>query len=429
MISKINLKDSSFLVYGLGLTGKSVINFFNKNNFKNYQVWDDKDKYLFKKRRTNNLTNTLKKVDFIILSPGVSLKKSKNKHKLKKYKNKIITDIDLFYLFKKNFRSVVVTGTNGKSTTCKIINHILKKNKIKSFVGGNIGKPILNLSLKKKDIWLIIEASSFQLAYSKFICPDYALLMNITNDHIDWHGNMKNYINSKFKIFKNQNKKQFALIHKDFVNQYKKRNLHGRLVIPKTNGYKKLKTKLKNHYLKSDINDENMSYVYELSKLLKISEKSFLESLKSFTGLPHRYEVFLKKKNCTFINDSKATSFQSTKFALNNTKNVFWIVGGLPKKNDKIKLKNLSKNIVKSYIIGKSINFFKKQIQKNTPYYVAKNLKNSLIQILKDIKFMKREKNTILFSPASASYDQYLNFEKRGEEFKRLCKFYARKYL
>ena len=428
MISKINLRDSSFLVYGLGLTGKSVINFFNKNNFKNYQVWDDKDKYLFKKRRTNNLTNTLKKVDFIILSPGVSLKKSKNKHKLKKYKNKIITDIDLFYLFKKNFRSVVVTGTNGKSTTCKIINHILKKNKIKSFVGGNIGKPILNFSLKK-DIWLIIEASSFQLAYSKFICPDYALLMNITNDHIDWHGNMKNYINSKFKIFKNQNKNQFALIHKDFVNQYKKRNLHGRLVIPKTNGYKKLKTKLKNHYLKSDINDENMSYVYELSKLLKISEKSFLKSLKSFTGLPHRYEIFLKKKNCIFINDSKATSFQSTKFALNNTKNVFWIVGGLPKKNDKIKLKNLSKNIVKSYIIGKSINFFKKQIQKNTPYYVAKNLKNSLIQILKDIKFMKREKNTILFSPASASYDQYLNFEKRGEDFKRLCKLYARKYL
>ncbi len=428
MISKINLKDSSFLVYGLGLTGKSVINFFNKNNFTNYQVWDDKDKYLFKKRRTNNLTNTLKKVDFIILSPGVSLKKSKNKHKLKKYKNKIITDIDLFYLFKKNFRSVVVTGTNGKSTTCKIINHILKKNKIKSFVGGNIGKPILNFSLKK-DIWLIIEASSFQLAYSKFICPDYALLMNITNDHIDWHGNMKNYINSKFKIFKNQNKNQFALIHKDFVNQYKKRNLHGRLVIPKTNGYKKLKTKLKNHYLKSDINDENMSYVYELSKLLKISEKSFLKSLKSFTGLPHRYEVFLKKKNCTFINDSKATSFQSTKFALNNTKNVFWIVGGLPKKNDRIKLKNLSQNIVKSYIIGKSINFFKKQIQKNTPYYEAKNLKKSLIQIIKDIKFMKRKKNTILFSPASASYDQYLNFEKRGEEFKRLCKFYARKYL
>ena len=88
-------------------------------------MWDDKKKYYLKEEQ--NLTNTLKKVDFIILSPGVSLNKSKNKHKLIKYKNKIITDIDLFYLFKKNFRSIVVTGTNGKSTTCKLINHILKK--------------------------------------------------------------------------------------------------------------------------------------------------------------------------------------------------------------------------------------------------------------------------------------------------------------
>ena len=107
-----------------------------------------------------------------------------------------------------------------------------------------------------------------------------------------------------------------------------------------------------------------MSYVFELSKLLKISKKSFVESLSSFSGLPHRYEIFLKKKNCTFINDSKATSFQSTKYALENSKNIFWIVGGLPKKNDKIILGNLRKNIVKSYIIGKNMQFFKKQLKK-----------------------------------------------------------------
>ena len=428
MISKINLKDSSFLVYGLGLTGKSVINFFNKNNFKNYQVWDDKKKYLFKKRRTNDLTNTLKKVDFIILSPGVSLNKSKNKHKLIKYKNKIITDIDLFYLFKKNFRSIVVTGTNGKSTTCKLINHILKKNKMKSFVGGNIGKPILNFSLKK-DFWLIVEASSFQLAYSKFIRPDYALLINITNDHIDWHGNMKNYINSKFKIFKNQNKNQFSLIHKDFVNLYKKRNLLGRLIIPKTSRYKKLKTKFKNYYLKSDINDENMSYVYELSKLLKISEKSFIKSLKSFSGLPHRYEVFLEKKNCTFINDSKATSFQSTKFALNNTKNIFWIVGGLPKKNDKFNFNGFKNNIIKSYIIGKNINFFKNQLKNNIKYEVTNNIENSIKKILKDTSTFEKKNITVLLSPASASFDQFNNFENRGEKFKKISKYYVQKYI
>ena len=151
--------------------------------------------------------------------------------------------------------------------------------------------------------------------------------------------------------------------------------------------------------------------------------------MSSFSGLPHRYEIFLKKKNCTFINDSKATSFQSTKYALENSKNIFWIVGGLPKKNDKIVLSNLRKNIVKSYIIGKNMQFYKKQLKKKLIYFEAKNLKKSIIQILKDIKIFKKKNNTILLSPASASYDQYLNFEKRGEEFKKLCRFYARKII
>ena len=206
MTSASNLKELTFLVYGLGLTGQSVVKFFNKNKIKDYQVWDDHKKNLYKNKRSNNLDKTIKDVNYIILSPGISFNQSKNSKKLIKYTNKIITDIDLIFLLKKNFKSIVVTGTNGKSTTCKIIHHILKKNKFKPLLGGNIGTPILNLNIKKKN-FLVIEASSFQLAYSKFICPDYAMLLNITNDHLDWHGNMNNYVNSKFKIFKLQKKK------------------------------------------------------------------------------------------------------------------------------------------------------------------------------------------------------------------------------
>ncbi len=428
MVSSKNFKELSFLVYGLGLTGQSVVNFFQKNKISKYQVWDDKNKKLYKNKRAINLDNTLKTVNYIILSPGVSLYKTKYKEKLSKYKKKIITDIDLIFLLKKFNKSIVVTGTNGKSTTCKIIEHVLKKNKFKTLLGGNIGTPILNLNLKK-NYFLIIEASSFQLAHSKFIRPDYALLLNITNDHLDWHGNMKNYINSKFKIFKFQKKNQYSIINNKFKSTFKKKNLLGRLIIPKYHNYHKLKLKIKNSYLNSNMNDENMPFVFELSKLLKIKINPFLKSLKSFRGLPHRYEIFLQKKNCTFINDSKATSFQSAKYALKNTKNIFWILGGLPKKNDIFNFKNIKKNIIKSYIIGENINFFEKQLKKKIDYKVSKYLNTSIKHVLKDVKQFKNSKNQILFSPAAASFDQFKNFEKRGEKFKKLSKFYARKFI
>tara|TARA_B100000963_G_scaffold347580_1_gene354090 strand:- start:19500 stop:20780 length:1281 start_codon:yes stop_codon:yes gene_type:complete len=426
MVPITNFKKLSFLVYGLGLTGRSVVNFFKKNNIKNYEVWDDKNKNLYKERRPSNLNEALKKVDYIVLSPGVNIKKIKNK--LPKYKKKIITDIDLIFLVKNFYKSIVVTGTNGKSTTCKIIAHLLKKNGFKIVIGGNIGTPVLDLKVNK-NAFLIIEVSSFQLAYSKNICPDYAMLLNITNDHLDWHGNMKNYKDSKFKIFELQNRNQYSFVNKKLKKEYKKRNFLGKLIIPEIKKYKKTKFKMKNSYLKSEINDENMSYVFELSKILKIDKNDFLESLKTCEGLPHRYEIFYKKNNCTFINDSKATSFQATKFALKNSKNIYWIVGGLPKKNDKIILSNLKKNIVKAYIIGKNISFFNNQLKNQIKCYTAKNLKKSIIKIFSDIKIYNKKYNIILFSPASASFDQFLNFEKRGEKFKELIKFYGRKYI
>ena len=425
MLSTSNLKELSFLVYGLGLSGQSVVRFFKKKNIKNFEVWDDNQKKLFKKKRAKNLNKTLKNVDFIVLSPGISFIEKK---KLIKFKKKIITDIDFLFLTNKDFKSIVVTGTNGKSTTCKLISHLLKKNKFEVLIGGNIGTPILDLKIKKNS-YVIIEASSFQLFHSKFIHPDYAFLLNITNDHLDWHGNMSNYINSKLKIFMLQEKRQFALVNKKLKKIFKKRNFVSKLVIPKEKNYKKIKHKIKNHYLKLSINDENMSFAYAFSKLLKISNKSFIAAINSFVGLSHRYEIFLKRKNIVFINDSKATSFESTKFALLNSKNVYWILGGLPKKNDKIVLSGIRKNIIKSYLIGKNTRFFKKQIQNKINFSTTNDLKKTLIEIFKDIKLSSLKDSIILLSPAAASYDQFMNFEKRGEEFKKLSKFYARKLI
>ncbi len=426
MANSFNLKKRSFLIYGLGSTGLSVIKYFKKNRIHNYSVWDDdknlRTKYALKKN--SKLKDLLRKVDYIVLSPGISLKNTKNKRILIKYKKKIITDIDLLYITNKKFTSIVVTGTNGKSTTCEIIYHLLKKNKFKVGLGGNIGTPILDIKFSNNH-FLIIEASSYQLSHSKFIKPDYALILNITNDHLDWHGSFESYVQSKFKIFNLQRKKNFAILNKKLIGIFKKKKYSSKLISPSINHFKKIKLKITNEYLRSQANDENMKFVFTLARLLKINQKTFIKSMNSFVGLQHRFEIFLKKRNITFINDSKATSFQATKSALSSKKNIYWILGGLPKQRDKIDLRGIKKNIIRSYIIGSKINFFKKQLKNKIKFTVSKNIKNALIKILKDVNYSKNIKNTILFSPGAASFDQFKNFEERGKEFKRLCRRYA----
>ena len=160
--------------------------------------------------------------------------------------------------------------------------------------------------------------------------------------------------------------------------------------------------------------------------MFNIKKKFFLSSLKSFKGLPHRHEFFLKIGNHTFINDSKATSFESTKYALQSNENIIWITGGQPKKNDKININRFKKKIIKAYIIGKHSNFFKKQIRNKIKYEIVKNLKIAVYKVLKSLK--KEKKTTILFSPASASYDQFKNFVERGEKFKKLVKQNVKKF-
>jgi len=425
MVQIQELKERSFLIYGLGVTGLSVIKFFNKNKIKNFKIWDDKQKNLFKNYKAKNLTQTLNQVDYIVLSPGISLINNK---KLKKFKNKIITDIDLFYLTKKKSKTIVVTGTNGKSTTCKILAHVLQKNKFRFSLGGNIGNPILDVN-KTENNYVIIEASSFQLSHSKFICPDYAFFLNLSNDHLDWHATRNNYLESKLKIFRLQTKNNIAFINKQFKKIFIHKKFLNRFIIPSNKDYKKIKLKINNKYITSGINDENMSFVYAFANLLGVRDKSFISSINTFKGLPHRFEIFLKKNKITFINDSKATSFKAAQSALSSVKNIYWILGGLPKKGDKIKLGKLKKNIIKCYLIGKNISFFKNQIRNKINFSITRNLKNSIIKIFKDIKIEKKIDKTILLSPAAASFDQFTTFEKRGEEFKNLCIKYARKFI
>ena len=277
-MSRFNLlSKKSFAVYGMGTTGKSVVKFLAKQKVRKILKWDDNKDYRKKQKISENLKKfkkEIKYVDFIIVSPGINLnKKNTIKKIILNYSKKIISDLDLFYLAYPKTKSIMVTGTNGKSTTCKIIEHVLKKNKFEVKLGGNIGKPILDFVPNKKTIF-VIEASSFQLAYSKFIKPNYALMLNISNDHLDWHITMNNYLRAKLKIFENQGVKDFGFVNeKKILNKHLRQKNNIKTVSLKS--YKKIKNKINNNYLNSKTNDLNMSFVFKLSKILRIKKKKF----------------------------------------------------------------------------------------------------------------------------------------------------------
>ena len=424
MRESFNFKDKSFAVYGLGITGNSVVNFLSKNGAYKIHAWDD---YLIKSNLylKNRFITGLNTVDYIVMSPGINILKSKFKKTLLKNKKKIITDLDLFFLKNKVQKSIVITGTNGKSTTCSLIHHILKKNRIKNKLVGNIGKPVLDEKFKKKEIY-IIEASSFQLEYSKFIKPYCAAILNISQDHLDWHGSKKKYIKSKIKIFNNQTKQDIAFLNNlNLKILYKKNNFLGKLKYIKNNSIKISDSQ--NPYLQLESNKNNVKFAYYISKIFNVNKKAFFKSLKSFKGLAHRHEIFLKFDNYTFINDSKATSFESTKYALRSNDNILWITGGLPKKNDKINVDEFKKKIIKVFIIGNHTKFFVKHINKKIKFEIAYNLQTAVNKVFKFLK--NKKKLTILFSPASASYDQFKNFVDRGDKFKLLVNQYAKKFI
>lgn len=423
------IKENSFAIYGLGLSGNSTFKFLKKKNVKDIYTWDDK-KNKINKKKVLLFKKILDKVDYIVISPGINIQKTKFKLKLFKNKKKIITDLDLFYMQNIPVKSIVITGTNGKSTACKLTEHIFKTNRSNVQLGGNIGKPILDLKIKRNSV-VIIEASSFQLSYTRFIKPTLAAILNITSDHLDWHKTIENYKNSKFKIFSKQDSNDVAILNnKTLIKIFRKRNYLSKLKIVKRNIFNSSITKkIINDYLLTEPNFENLQFVNQISKIFKIKNKIFLKAVNTFRGLPHRHEVFLKKKNVTFINDSKATSFESTKYALKKNKNIYWILGGLPKIKDKFDFQGTNLNIIKSFIIGKKSNYFQNQIAKKIKYKISFNLTNAIKDIFKELILNRKKKITVLFSPASASYDQFDNFADRGNQFKKITKIYAKKFL
>ena len=295
-----------------------------------------------------------------------------------------------------------VTGTNGKSSFCNVLNNLTKKNNIKSKILGNFGNPILSENISQNE-YCILELSSYQLDYSKYIKLDAACILNISPDHLDRHETMANYKKIKLKIFNFLKSTGTGFYQKKSFPNFKKK--------------------------------KNIKYFNSVNKGLiqKILNRNILVSKVDLkiNKLPHRYEKFYKINNFKFINDSKSTNFDSTRYALKMTSNSILILGGLLKKGDNFLLKDLQRKIVQIYIFGSFISPLKESLKKqNLKFKYFKNLKKLLKFILmNDFKKLENKKKdyNVLFSPGAASFDQFENFEQRGRQFKKYVnKFFKR---
>ena len=431
-------------VYGISKSGLAVIKLLKKQD-KNFECWDDnkKTRYLLKKKFKNlnlipiNKIN-LKNYNNIYVTPGISINDKKFS---KAEKSKLKRDLNLYYENITTEKIIAITGTNGKSTTTKLIGDIIKKSSKKVFVGGNIGEPLCNSILQKKLFFYhVVELSSFQLETIKNFEPKISIILNLAQDHLDRYENFTQYVEAKKNILKiNSNNINLISIDDKFSKKiFNDINIKNKISfslhnsnadIYYENGFivDKYFSKFKKHKLQNisldlsqTYNIQNMLAAYAVCKYLRIPIKFFNESIKNFKGLPFRSSIILNTKSKLIINNSKATNVASALFTLENKKNIFLLLGGIAKKGDEfekfIKFKN---DIKKIYIYGKSRLLIKKQMKLNSISEVYENLEGAFNNLWKHLERFDG-KATVIFAPACASFDQFENFEKRGDFFNKL---------
>ncbi len=433
-----------FLVYGLQKSGTSIIKFLKKKQ-QDFKIWDDNEivrnnlEYEIHNKIFHNPTiYNLDKFKKIFVSPGISLRQKKFQFKNKL--SKLNRDLNLYISNTHNKKIIAITGTNGKSTTTKLIGDILKKYKIKTFVGGNIGEPLCNSLISNQNFkYHVIELSSFQLETVKNLNTKISIITNLASDHLDRYNNIDDYISQKKNIITKTGTNLFSIDDKYSKKIFLQKGIKNKIsfsILDKSadvymgdtyilDNYFKKSKKLVIENISKDFeghfNNQNILIAYICCKLLKLPENIFINVVKNFRGLPYRSSVIFKNKNLKIINNSKSTNISSTINSIKNYNNIYLIMGGIAKEKNFDILSIYKEKISCVYLYGKSALFIEKKLRKSLTVKKFINLKLLIKQVFKDIKKNNFQCN-VLFAPSCTSYDQFKNFEERGSEFTKLIK-------
>jgi len=409
-------------ILGLGKTGLAAIEFFKKDN--HVIAYDDFADHKLKLPVSDEAWN---KLDMLLVSPGV-MPTHPLIEKCQSAGIKITSDIEILY--KKaaiNSKFIAITGANGKSTTTSLTAHIFKEAKVKSTIGGNIGLPVLSLDLSKSQTY-ILELSSFQIDLLNNIQIDIGAILNITPNHLDRYDSFDDYVNSKAKLISFS--KKMVLNYDDPVTKKLARS-EDYLFSCKTilkQGFSLIDSQIyingkivakipKNLYLLGEHNQENIIAAFAICYLSNIKIENIVSAIASFKGLKHRMEFIAEKGGVKFFNDSKATTATAVSKALSSfEKDVMLIMGGKYKNDDLEPLKPYLSRVKKIYLIGDASSIFKKEFGLLADCEECGTLESALELIKKEA----HPGTNVVLSPACASYDQFKNFEERGEKFREL---------
>lgn len=440
----MNVQKKKVLVVGLGKTGEALCNFLLRRGAqvkvsekKSAAAIKDRVDYWTKKGAVvetgGHALKSFVEAELIVPSPGVPMLPEMREARARGIQ--ILSEIELASLFLRG-KIVGITGSNGKSTTATLAHKILKDGGLKAFLAGNIGTPLISFAEQSRDSHVFVtELSSFQLAYTEHFRTHVSVFLNVSPDHLDWHPDFEDYLESKSKLIAQQRETDTAILNRDDLSiwklrQKKKMNVLGFSRSTKNirgcflqNGWIILADPSKEMLIKtSEIpllglhNQENIMAAALVGHVFGLSPSRIRESIKTFKGLPHRLEKVLTAQGVDFYNDSKATNVDATfKSIMSFKKKIILILGGRDKGGDFTRLREpILQQVKKVLLIGEAREKIKEALADTVPLVSVQTMKEAVEQ-----GFLAAEPgDVVLLAPACTSFDMFQNFEERGEVFK-----------
>jgi UDP-N-acetylmuramoylalanine--D-glutamate ligase len=421
-----------YAVYGLARSGLATVAALIASGAR-VTAWDAKEEARASAPARSEIANLdevdLSQFDSLVVTPGLPLNRHSIAQRARAAGVEIIGDIELFARARPELpphKVVGITGTNGKSTTTALIHHILKTAGVPATMGGNIGLPILaQYPLPEGGVY-VLELSSYQIDLTQSLDCDVAVLLNITPDHLDRYENFEAYAASKARLFEMQSPQRFAVV--DYVSEADQdvlANAVDPLIIffDMVDKFPDLAVSRQEDWpaLAGPHNQSNAAAAAAVCSALAqlgvpLPNESIVGGLRTYPGLPHRMERVREKDGVLFVNDSKATNPTATAPALAAFPSIRWILGGQAKTDNLDECAPHFGHVRSAYTIGEAGELFAALLSPHMPVENCETLENAVKRAAED----SQAGDTVLLSPACASFDQFRDFEQRGDRFKDL---------